>query len=268
MNEDQILVPEPSPGPEPVDPTAGMSLMEHLEELRSRLIKMALAFVVGAVVSWFLYNQILAVLIAPLARLPVAEAIIENGKLIFTAPTEAFFVRLKVVSFAGLALALPVILWQLWRFVAPGLHAHEKKYSFPFVLISLALFAGGAAFAFWTLPRALEILTQFAGDDLVLLPRASEYLSFVMLLVAAFGLAFEFPLVLIALSVVGVVSADTLRRGRRIAWIVILVVAAIITPTQDPVTLMLMAGPLALLYEATILVVRLIRRRRTPRSVG
>jgi sec-independent protein translocase protein TatC len=246
--------------PQAPDELVGMSLMEHLEELRSRLIKGVAAFILGTVAAWFLYDAILEILVIPLKQLDVSDEIISDGRLIFTAPTEAFFVRLKVVAFSGLILSLPVLLWQAWRFVTPGLYKKERRYAFPFVLVSMLLFSGGAAFAYATLPMALRVLTAFGGSDLVLLPRASEYLSFVMLVVGAFGLAFEFPLVLLALTLVGVITTDTLRKGRRVAWIVILIVAAVVTPTQDPITLMIMSIPLAILYEATILVARLMRR--------
>lgn len=234
--------------------------MEHLEEFRARLFKMLIAFVAGSAIAWFVYDSILGFLITPLQNLPVADQILSGGKLVFTAPTEAFFIRLKVTAFAGFVLALPVILWQTWRFVAPGLYGHEKRYAVPFVFAAMALFAGGIWFAFASLPRALEILASFAGTELVLLPRAAEYLSFVMLLVAAFGFAFEFPLVLLALTLVGVVSSATLRRGRRVAWVVVLIVAAGITPTQDPITMTMMAVPLIVLYESTILVARILKK--------
>lgn len=244
----------------PENNVRSMTLIEHLEELRGRLLKMVLAFAAAAIAAWFLYDRILGLLIEPLKNLPVAGRILSGGKLIFTAPTEAFFVRLKVTAFAGLVIALPVILWQAWRFVTPGLHRQERRYGLAFVLASMVLFAGGAAFAFISLPKALEILSGFAGEELVLLPRAAEYLSFVLLLVGAFGLAFEFPLALLALTLVGVLTSRSLRKGRRFAWIAILIAAAAITPTQDPITLILMSVPLALLYEATILAARAMKR--------
>lgn len=237
-----------------------MTLIEHLEELRARLFKMVLAFAAGAVVSWFLYDHILALLVSPLEKLPEANQLLTDGELIFTAPPEAFFIRLKVTSFAGLVLALPVILWQAWRFVTPGLYSQEKRYALPFVLASMLLFAAGLAFAFVTLPQALRVLTGFAGTEIVFFPRASEYLSFVLLLSFAFGVAFELPIALLALTLAGVLSTDKLRRGRRIAWLLILVLGAVITPTQDPITLLMVAVPLAFLYELTILTARLMGR--------
>lgn len=237
-----------------------MSLMEHLEELRGRLFKMVLAYAACCAVAWYFYSPILAMLIDPLARLPVADQILEGGQLIYTAPTEAFVIRLKVTAFAGMVLALPVALWQLWRFVTPGLHAHERKYALPFVVVSVVLFAAGVVTAFVSLPKALEVLAGFAGTELVLLPRAADYLSFVLILIAAFGFSFEFPIILLGLTLVGVLSSRKLRNARRMAWIVILVLAAVITPTQDPITLMIMAVPLGLLYEGTIVVARLLKK--------
>lgn len=235
-------------------------MIEHLEELRARLFKVVLAFVIGSIIAWFLYNRIVGVLVQPLKDLPNAEQILSKGKIVFTAPQEPFFVRLKVTAFAGIVLALPVILWQLWRFVTPGLHKKEKRYALPFVLVSLFLFAGGVWFAFALFPQALRILFSFAGTETVILPRASEYLSFVLLLIFAFGITFEMPLVLFSLTLAGVLSTATLRKGRRAAWIIIAIVAAVVTPTQDPYTMMLMAVPLVLLYELTILIARLFKR--------
>lgn len=239
---------------------AEMSLLEHLEELRNRLFKVVVAYVIAAIGAWFVYSTILGWLIAPLKSLPIADQIIEGGQLIYTAPTEAFFVRLKVTAFSAMVLALPVMLWQLWRFVTPGLHSHEKRYALPFVFVALILFAAGVATAFVSMPKALQVLAGFAGTEMVLLPRAAEYLSFVMLLVAAFGFSFEFPIILLGLCLVGVITSRHLRDARRIAWIVILVVAALITPTQDPITLAIMSAPLALLYEGTILAARMMKR--------
>lgn len=237
-----------------------MSLMEHLEELRSRLFKIVLAYALACVGAWFLYSRVLALLIGPLAKLPIADQILQDGQLIYTAPTEAFFIRLKVTAFTGMVFALPVMLWQLWRFVTPGLHRHERRYALPFVVISVFLFALGVLTAFLSLPKALEVLAGFAGSELVLLPRASDYLSFVLLLVAAFGFSFEFPIILLGLTLVGVLSSAKLRKARRVAWVIILIVAAIITPTQDPITLAIMSLPLGLLYEGTILAARLMKR--------
>ena len=236
-----------------------MTIVEHLEELRSRILRMLLAFGVAAVVAWFAYNPILGFLTTPLRHLPQAAQVIRHGQLIVTSPTEPLFIRLKVVSFAALALALPVVLWQLWRFIAPGLYSNEKRYAIPFVGSALVLFVAGVAVAFATLPAALHFLTDFSGGRIELLPRASEYLSFVLLLILAFGVAFEFPMLLVALSLVGVISSRNMRRWRRPAWVLILIVAGALTPAQDPITQVLLAIPMAILYELTILVTRVLK---------
>lgn len=238
-----------------------MTLIEHLEELRVRIIRMLIAFGAAAVVAWFLYNPILAFLVHPLRHLPQAAKIIRgSGSLIVTSPVEPLFIRLKVVSFSALALALPVVLWELWRFIAPGLYAKEKRYAIPFVGSTVGLFVVGVGLAFWTLPTALHFLTAFSGSSIELLPRASEYLSFVMLLIVGFGVAFEFPLVLLALSLMGVIPSRKLRQWRRPAWVVILVLAGFLTPAQDPITQVLLALPMAILYEVTVIIARILKR--------
>lgn len=238
-----------------------MTVFEHLQELRTRLLWSVLAFAIASVVTWFWFEPILNFLIRPLRNLPESRQLLEGGRLIFTAPTEAFFIRFKVTAFSGFLLALPVILYQFWRFVTPGLYPKEKRYALPFVLTSLILFAAGIAFAFASLPQAIRLLTGFAPEGaLILLPRAADYLSFVLLLVLAFGITFEMPILLLSLMIAGVITSGTLRRGRRYAWMAIVVLAAVITPTQDPLTMSIMALPLGLLYEATILVARLMKK--------
>lgn len=246
-----------------------MPLLAHLEELRTRLLKIVVVFVVLSIGSWFLYDPVLALLVEPLKSLPEAEQIFSRGRLVFIgAPTEALFLRLKVTAFVGFILALPVILWQLWRFVTPGLYSREKRFAVAFVSSAMILFSAGALFSYLLLPQALRILYAFAGTEAVILPRASDYLSFVMLLVAAFGITFELPLVLISLTLVGVLPAETLKRGRKIAWIALLAIAAVVTPTADPLTMLLLGIPLILLYEVTVVVAKLVGRRRSARGLG
>src|SRR2546427_4377929 len=235
MSVQAVGAPPPESGDEVV-PLRQMSVLGHLEELRVRLFKMIIATALGAIVAWLFYNQILAVLVSPLHVLPEANQILARGRLIFTAPTEAFFVRVKVVTFAGMLLASPVILWQAWRFVTPGLYRREKRYGLAFILVSLILFAAGTVLAFAFVGPALRMLVSLGGSKITLLPRASEYLSFVMIVVLAFGVTFEFPIALLALCMVGVIGSKTLRSHRRLAWMAIIVVATIATPTVDPIT--------------------------------
>jgi sec-independent protein translocase protein TatC len=237
-----------------------MTIIEHLDELRTRIIRMLLGFAVAVVVAWFLYNPIISFLTLPLGHLPnVAPLVSKHHQLLVYGPADPLFIRIKIVAFAAVAIDLPVILWEVWRFIAPGLYAKEKRYAIPFVTGAMALFSGGVALAIVTLPAALGLLTRFSGSQIQLLPSANEYISFVILLMIAFGVAFEFPLLLISLSLVGVLSSKRLRKWRRPAWVVLLVIAGFLTPTQDPITQVLLAVPLAILYEVTIWVTRLLK---------
>lgn len=237
-----------------------MTIIEHLDELRSRIIKMLIGFAVCVVIAWFLYTPIITFLTIPLGHLAnVAPLVSKNRQLVVYSPADALFIRIKVVAFSAVALDLPVILWQVWRFIAPGLYSREKRYAIPFVGSAMVLFAAGVTLAILTLPSALSLLTHFSGSQIQLLPSASEYLSFVFLLMVGFGVAFEFPLLLVALSLVGVLSSRRLRSWRRPAWVLILIAAGFLTPTQDPITQVLLAIPLAILYEVTIWVTRLLK---------
>jgi sec-independent protein translocase protein TatC len=238
-----------------------MTIIEHLEELRSRILKMLLGFAICLVAAWFLYNPIMAFLTARLAHIRhIAPVISAHHQLIVYGPVDPLFIRIEVMVITAAALDLPVVLWQLWRFVAPGLYANEKRYAIPFVGTAMVLFAGGVTLAIVSLPSALSLLTGFAGGKIQLLPSAQEYLSFVTLLMVGFGVAFEFPVILVALSLVRVLSSRALRRWRRPAWVVIVVLAGFLTPTDDPITQFLLAIPLAILYEITIWTTRLLRR--------
>ena len=231
-----------------------MTLVEHLTELRRRLIVSAIAVALGATVAFFLYHPILAFLSGPY------HAITHGQKLIVTDPLEAFAVRLKISAWAGLFFASPVVLWQFWRFITPGLHPKEKRYAIPFIAASIILFLMGAAVALLTLKPALQFLQAVGGHNLATYYRASPYLSLVMLMIVAFGIAFEFPILLVALELSGVVPSAKLRKWRRPAIVVIVTVAAVITPSQDPYSLFAMAVPMYLFYEGSILVGRLLKK--------
>jgi len=231
-----------------------MPLIDHLTELRRRLVISVLALVVGAVVGFIIYNRVLDVLISPYRDLT------RNDKFVFFDPLEAFATRLKVSAWTGGFLASPVVLWQLWRFITPGLHKKEKRYAIPFVLSSVLLFAMGAAVALITFKPALRFLIGVGGPNLTPLFSASKYLSLVILMIIAFGVAFEFPIVLVFLELAGVVSSRKLRKWRRPAIVIIVVVAAVITPSQDPYSLFAMAVPMYIFYEGSILIGRLLKK--------
>ena len=182
-------------------------------------------------------------------------------QFVFQTPVEPFFIKLKIVTFIGLGIALPIVLWQLWRFVTPGLQGRERRYAIPFVIASILLFGLGAAFGIYTLPKALNFLLGFAGPGLVATLSVSKYMSFVFFMIAAFGLSFEFPVVLTALVMAGVLNSQKLRRWRRGAIVGIAVFAAVITPTQDWYTMTLMMVPLIIFYEISILIARFVLKK-------
>jgi sec-independent protein translocase protein TatC len=243
-----------------------MTVVEHLDELRSRLIISVVAVILGSIAGWFLYRPVVNILSNPFCDFMVAHPSVaadpaDPCRLVFGGPVEPFSVKLKVAMFLGLALALPVILYELWMFITPGLTSRERRFAWPFVLISIALFAFGGWFAIFTLPRALSFLLGFAGTTRVLLLLTyGKYLGFTMLLILAFGASFEFPLVLISLTMVGVLSSRQLRDWRRYAILLIAVFAAVITPSQDWFTMTAMMVPLLVFYELAILVSRLLKR--------
>jgi sec-independent protein translocase protein TatC len=246
------------------DPDATMTLVEHLDELRTRLVISMVAIAVGSVAGWFLYDTVVELLLDPYCdywrTVPPEVRPTEECALFFAGAVDPVLIKLKVVVFLGLFIALPVVLWELWRFIMPGLKSGERRYAIPFVVSSVLLFALGAFIAYATLPRALDFLLGFAGSEFVPLLTGDRFLSFVMLVALAFGLSFEFPIVLIFLNVAGVVSTDQLRAWRRWVILGIAVFAAFITPSADPYTMLAMMLPMLLFYEAAIIIGRLLRR--------
>lgn len=184
----------------------------------------------------------------------------QRDAFIFTGPLDAFATRLKVATYGGIVLALPVWLFQLWRFITPGLDPREKRYAVPFVLSSVALFAVGAFVALVTLPQALDFLLSVGGEEQQPLLAADKYISLVSLMIVAFGLAFEFPVVLVFLLIAGILRTEQLRRFRRWAVVLVFAFAAVITPSQDPYSLFFMAVPMYAFYEMSILIGKALKR--------
>jgi sec-independent protein translocase protein TatC len=180
---------------------------------------------------------------------------------------EGFQVRLKLTAMVGAILSSPIWLYQLWAFIVPGLTKKEKRYAIPFVASSVTLFLVGATFAYLLMPTGLRVLISLGGSNLVAFLRADGYINFVGLMLIAFGVTFELPLVLLFLGLAGVISVDTLTQHRKAAIVGIAVLAAVVTPSQDPYTMLAMAIPLWILYEVTIVLLRLITRRRSKNSV-
>ncbi|MHB1905224.1 MAG: twin-arginine translocase subunit TatC [Ferrimicrobium sp.] len=237
-------------------PPNEMSFVEHLHELRKRLIISIIAASVGTVVGYIIYPTVLSFLMHPLCVTNGAN----NCGLYVTGPFDGFAVRLKVGAISGLFLASPIVLWQLWRFIAPGLHSKERRYGVAVVLSALVLFGFGAMVAYLVFPHALHFFESAAGARVHAIYTPQNYLNFLMLLMVAFGVSFLFPLVLIVLELLHVVSPTALRKRRRYAWLGIIIVVAIFIPSNDPYSLTAMAVPLLLFYELAILVGRVLLR--------
>ena len=239
-----------------------MTLFEHLTELRRRLIISISAIVVGAVVAWFLYNPILHFMTEPYAQFlrhhPKLD--ITKGRLVTLGPAEGFTTRLKVSAYLGIALATPVILWELWRFITPGLHKNEKRYVVPFVCSAVVLFALGVTAAILVFPKAIDWLISVGGTSVTPLFSPSKYVTLYVLMCLIFGLVFLYPIVLMFLMIAGVVPSVTWRKWRRMAIVVIAVIAAVATPSSDPFSFMAMAIPMYVFYEVSIVVGRILKK--------
>ncbi len=223
---------------------------EHLGELRDRLIHSFIAVGVGFVAAYFFKEQLFEILTAPLVT---AMAKSGNAKLIFTGLPEAFFTYLKVALLAGIILATPVLFYEFWMFVSPGLYREEKKYILPIIILSLIFFIAGASFGYFIVfPYGFQFFLGFTTETIQAMPSMKEYLSFASKMLLAFGFVFELPLVLTFLSRMGLVTPAFLKKNRKYALLLFFVGAAIITP-PDVVTQVMMAMPLILLYEIGIL---------------
>jgi sec-independent protein translocase protein TatC len=247
--------------PKVVSPDDRMTLTEHLAELRTRIIRALLAVVIGVIVLLALYDQVLDFLRRPYENLCDRKPNL-TCELQFIGPLEGFTTRLSICTYGGIIIALPVIMWQVWRFVVPALHAKEKKYAIPFVLSSVLLFLLGAAVAYWTLTPALDFLISWSGSDVKANFQVSKYVNLVGLMVAAFGIAFEFPVLLVFLQLVGVLTPQTLLKGWRYAVMAIFVIAAVITPSGDPYSMLALALPMTLFYLISIVIGLLFQKRK------
>lgn len=230
-------------------------MMEHLAELRNRLIKSAIAVTIGTIAAFAYSDELLDFLIRPY------RVAVPGGSLAYFRPTEAFSTVMRVSLFGGLILASPVIMYQTWRFIAPAMTPREKRWSYPLTAVFVLLFVGGCAVGYLALERGLVFLLDFGGDALTPVIGADYYLRFATRFILAFGIAFEFPVFLFALAAFGVLPSSFLASNRRWAVLIILVAAAVITPSGDPLTLLMLAIPMYVLYEVTILAIRLVLKR-------
>lgn len=236
-----------------------MTMFEHLGELRTRLIRSVLAIVVGAVVVWLLFGPIFDTISEPYCAVRPEDDCV----FLATSPLSAFSTRLTLSGYGGIILALPVILYQLARFVLPGLYPNERRMLIPFVGASIVLLLMGIAISYWAMPRALDVLLDFGGGRFEAFFAPQEYLGFFIKMVLAFGIAFELPVVLVFLQLAGILDPGTLRKNRRIALVLVVAGGALITPTGDPFNLAIIAVPMYVFYEISIIIgSRLTRSRR------
>ena len=238
-----------------------MTLVEHIAELRTRVMVSAFAFLVTAVVAFVFYPQILGWLKSPYCTVAGTH----HCALYVTSPIDGLALRVKIAAYGGLFLASPVILFELWRFITPGLRANERRYAVSFVGASIVFFGFGCILAYLVFPHALQWLGSIGGPSLVEIYDPNKYLGLIVALMALFGVSFEFPVVLVALELAGVLTPQRLASWRRWAIVAITAAAGILTPSSDPFSMLGMAVPMVVFYELAILVGRIVVRRRRRR---
>ncbi|SHG89787.1 Sec-independent protein translocase TatC [Thermosyntropha lipolytica DSM 11003] len=235
-----------------LSPEDKQTIIEHLEDLRKSLLISIVAIIIAAVFAFYYSEQILSIIMSPLTSL--------NENLIVTGVTEAFFVKLKLSFLAGFVIAFPVVVWALWRFIKPALYPHERKYVYILFPITIGLFVGGVLFAYFgILKLILNFFIYIAGENLETMFKVDQYVSFVLAFTLPFGIVFELPVVVFFLSKLGIISHEAMARNRKYALLVIVILAAALTPGPDPFSQMMMAIPVYLLYEISIWIARFSR---------
>lgn len=235
-----------------IDEGPTMSLIEHLEELRRRLIIVVISIIVAAVIGFVFSGAVLDLLRVPLPN--------EYDTIYFTGPADAFGVQVKIAGFIGIALAMPMILFHVWRFVTPGLTKRERRFIWPVMVAAILLFALGIVVGYAIIPYALRFLLGFSRPGLQPLLTIDGYVGFVTTMLLAFGIVLEFPIVLVGLARVGILSYRRLAAQRRLAIVAITVFAIVITPGGDPISPIILGSVMYLLFEGSLFVIRLIRR--------
>ena len=236
-----------------------MPFTAHLEELRKRLVRILIALGLGFFVCYYFKDWLFMVITKPLA-----DVMPKNSSMIYTGLPEAFFIYMKIAFFASLFLTGPYTLFQVWRFISPGLYQTEKKYVFPFIFFSSLLFIGGILFGYFiVLPPAFSFFVSFSSDFLKPMVSLKEYLSLSLKFLLGFGLSFELPVFIFFMTKIGIVNSRLLSKQRRYAILIIFVAAAILTPSPDALTQLLMALPLMVLYEVSIFVAK-FAEKKTP----
>ena len=232
-----------------------MTLTEHLAELRRRVMISAAVFLAAAVVAFLFYNHILGWL-----REPYCQVAPRHCSFYITGPLDGLSLRVKIAAYGGLFLASPVLLWELWRFITPGLNPKEKRYAIPFIVASITLFTLGCVIAYITFPHALDWLNHIGGPSLQEILDPTKYLGLIVALMVVFGITFEFPVILVSLEVAGVLTPAKLSSWRRWAIVLIVVAAGVFTPSSDPFSMIALAVPLYIFYELSIVIGKIITR--------
>ncbi len=238
-----------------LSPEDKQTILQHLEDLRKALIISIIAIIVAAVASFSFNEQILAIITSPLTSL--------DENLVVTGVTEAFFVKLKLAFLSGFIIASPIVLWSFWSFFKPALYPSERKYIYVLLPVSMLLFAGGVLFSYFgILHLVLKFFIYIAGDTLETMFKVDQYVAFVLAFTIPFGMVFELPVVVYFLTIIGVIKYEMLASNRKYALLVIVILAAALTPGPDPVSQMMMAGPVYLLFEISIWISKWAGRKK------
>ncbi|MFI6316116.1 twin-arginine translocase subunit TatC [Nonomuraea sp. NPDC050556] len=248
------------------DDDGRMPLMEHLRELRNRLLIAVVALTVGVIVGFFLFDPVWAFLKEPFCQTAAAQQLRPGECSLATGGIfQSFFVTLKVAVGIGLLISAPVWLYQIWAFVTPALYRNEKRYAFVFLGLAVPLFALGAVLAYVIMDTSLGILLGFAPADTVAIIQIDEYISYVLIMLLIFGVSFELPLLLVMLNIIGVLKHATVKKHRRMVIFLMFVFGAVVTPGGDPITMMALAAPMIVLFAAAELFM-FLRERRLPQE--
>lgn len=239
-----------------------MTLIEHVRELRNRLFRASLAIMIGFGFGIWLAEPVRILLSRPYCDLPQARFVDGKCEFVQLGPADLFLLNLKIGLWVGLIIAAPIWLYQLWAFIAPGLHRHERRYAYAFTAMAAPLFAAGAVLAYFVTAKGLEFLMNVSGDDISTTLEVTRYISFVTNLILLFGVAFEFPLIVLMLNFVGIASAKRLLSWWRVAIFVFFAFSAVVTPTPDPFGMTALALCLSALYFAAVGVAFINDRRR------
>jgi sec-independent protein translocase protein TatC len=249
-----------------------MAVMDHLRELRRRVVYILVIVAVGAVIGWIFYPQLLEFLKDPYCSVPKKYRASPNGTgdcvLIYHGALDGFTTRLKVAVIAGAVLTGPLWLYQIWAFITPGLRKNERKYTLTFIAFSTVLFAAGMTLAYLVLGKGLKIIIEGAGEGTAAQLTVSDYISFVTLLLVTFGAAFELPLLIVMANFAGVLPARLLKKSQRVAIFLIFLFAGVATPTADPFTMCAMAFPMVILFEIAVLVAHVHDKRKAERKAA